>query len=191
MHAQRENYYEMQRVAMCALTRAWRTTYNQRCAGVTGRYTCNVLGEEVSTRILAVNEFSSKRKRMSVVAEDAAGRKVLYVKGADNVMLPRLRKDAATADLHAKLQQHLNICSEAALRTLVLARRVLTAAEWAEWSAAYDAASTTLEDREVFTPPHCLSCATSTRPAERARRLGHFVFRSMLRLPCAHVQGDD
>ena len=178
MHAQRDNYYEMQRVATrdANARLAYDVRTKKRCAGAAGRYTCDVLGEEVSTRILAVNEFSSKRKRMSVVAEDAAGRKVLYVKGADNVMLPRLRKDAATADLHAKLQQHLTICSEAALRTLVLARRVLTAAEWAEWNVVYDAASTTLEDREAPLRTHCLPCATSTRPAERARRLGHCVF---------------
>jgi magnesium-transporting ATPase (P-type) len=41
-------------------------------------------------RVLAVIEFNSNRKRMSVVVEDADGRRMLLTKGADTTMFPRL-----------------------------------------------------------------------------------------------------
>ena len=112
-------------------------------------------------------------------------------------LLPKAERAAKSTDKEARLKVEVmrkclaHLGEQKPLRTLVLARRVLTAAEWAEWNVVYDAASTTLEDREAPLRTHCLPCAPSTRPAERARRLGHCVFRSMLPLPCARVQGDD
>jgi magnesium-transporting ATPase (P-type) len=38
----------------------------------------------------------SKRKRMSCVAEDAERQKVLYIKGADNIMMPLLTQASAS-----------------------------------------------------------------------------------------------
>jgi magnesium-transporting ATPase (P-type)/class 3 adenylate cyclase len=50
----------------------------------------DVFGEEQRWKVLAVNHFDSDRKRMSVLVERPGGRIVLYAKGADTVMLPRL-----------------------------------------------------------------------------------------------------
>lgn len=41
-------------------------------------------------KFLNVLEFNSTRKRMSVIIEDQLGRKVLYCKGADSVIIPRI-----------------------------------------------------------------------------------------------------
>ena len=49
-------------------------------------------GEVVVYNVLAVNEFSSKRKCMSVVVKRPDGRKVLLMKGADNVVSERQRR---------------------------------------------------------------------------------------------------
>ena len=42
--------------------------------------------------VLAVLEFNSDRKRMSVVVRDGSGRLRLISKGADNVILDRLSR---------------------------------------------------------------------------------------------------
>ena len=67
------------------------------CAGYTfvGRSADSVsvrqdaTGEVVEYNVLAVNAFSSKRKCMSVVVKRPDGRKVLLMKGADNVVSER------------------------------------------------------------------------------------------------------
>ena len=100
----------------------------------------------VTHTILNVNEFSSKRKRMSCVAEDAEKQKVLYIKGADNIMMPLLMQ--ASAGQLQTLTQHLTECSNKGLRTLVLGRRKLSTAEYRDWNARYAVASTALDRRE-------------------------------------------
>jgi phospholipid-transporting ATPase len=94
--------------------------------------------------ILNVNEFNSSRKRMSVVAVNAQNQYVLYCKGADNMMLPR----AVASEDDSKMLAHLKAYASEGLRTLVLARRVLTDDEYAAYNQAYIAASTSLTDRE-------------------------------------------
>ena len=57
------------------------------------------IGKDVSTgncsdmrfELVAINEFTSKRKRMSVIVKEPQGYH-LYIKGADNVIIERLRK---------------------------------------------------------------------------------------------------
>lgn len=43
-------------------------------------------------RFLNLLEFNSTRKRMSVIVEDVIGRKILYCKGADSMLLPRINQ---------------------------------------------------------------------------------------------------
>ena len=47
-------------------------------------------GHEVAYDVLNVLEFTSERRRMSVVIRDPEGRITLFVKGADNVIYERL-----------------------------------------------------------------------------------------------------
>ena len=48
------------------------------------------LGEQRSYRLLNILEFTSARKRMSVVVEDSNGRIMLFTKGADSIVFPLL-----------------------------------------------------------------------------------------------------
>lgn len=51
-------------------------------------------GREDVYEILALNDFNSTRKRMSIIVrEPETGRIKMYMKGADNVILERLAKD--------------------------------------------------------------------------------------------------
>lgn len=50
----------------------------------------NYKGIELKYKLKNILEFSSTRKRMSIIVEDPQGRLFLMTKGADNVIFPRL-----------------------------------------------------------------------------------------------------
>ena len=50
------------------------------------------LGEKNSYEILHVFDYSSERKRMSVVAKDPQGRVYLFSKGADSALMPLMTR---------------------------------------------------------------------------------------------------
>jgi len=54
-----------------------------------------VNGQEEAYEILRVNEFTSDRKRMSVVAKDLSNDRIVsFVKGADIAIMPRLTEES-------------------------------------------------------------------------------------------------
>ncbi|KAK4798453.1 hypothetical protein SAY86_030779 [Trapa natans] len=81
--------------------------------------------------LLHTLEFSSSRKRMSVIVKSEEGRLLLLSKGADSVMLERLSKDGRS--FLAETRDHINKYSEAGLRTLVIAYRELGEDEYRMW----------------------------------------------------------
>ncbi|KAL6901005.1 hypothetical protein ACP4OV_005681 [Aristida adscensionis] len=100
-----------------------------------------VFGRKVDRtyKLLNVLEFSSARKRMSVIVRTEDGRLFLFCKGADSVIFERLAKDNGKACL-TKTKCHIDEYSEAGLRTLVLAYRELTEEEYVVWNKEYSAA---------------------------------------------------
>ena len=112
----------------------------------TNNFTYAVMdGQEGVYEILAVNEFNSTRKRMSLVCKCPDGRYVLYVKGADTVIYERL---LPTDTYMTATSEHLAVFAEQGLRTLCLAFRVIPAHEWDSWSTKFNEASCALSDRE-------------------------------------------
>ncbi|KAK4782668.1 hypothetical protein SAY86_007042 [Trapa natans] len=81
--------------------------------------------------LLHILEFSSTRKRMSVIVKSEEGRLLLLSKGADSVMLERLSKDGRS--FLSDTRSHINKYSEAGLRTLVIAYRDLGEDEYRIW----------------------------------------------------------
>jgi magnesium-transporting ATPase (P-type) len=73
-------------------------------------------------KLLHTLEFSSERKRMSVIVEDPDGNLLLLCKGADDVLIQRSQ---CTKAEQAELDSHLYTYAFQGLRTLVLAYRVL------------------------------------------------------------------
>ncbi|KAJ3361014.1 hypothetical protein GGF32_007821 [Allomyces javanicus] len=103
--------------------------------------------EAVAYTVLAVNEFNSTRKRMSVLVE-RNGEYRLYVKGADNVILARLDQNHPhTIEQQAPTLHALEYYATQGLRTLTLAYRQLTKAQADAWLVEFDQASTTLVNR--------------------------------------------
>lgn len=102
--------------------------------------------------LLHVLEFSSARKRMSVVVRklDQDGRLFLLTKGADNIIFDRLSKDdESQAKLREQTDKDLQTFASEGLRTLCLAYRLLDNAEYEEWAQAYHDAEIAMDDREV------------------------------------------
>ena len=104
--------------------------------------------------VLAVNEFTSARKRMSVIVRDRSrppgSQLFLRLKGADNAVLERCAApaDAASAKTLRDTQTHLDAFARDGVRTLVLAERALSEAETEDWMRAYADASASLVNRD-------------------------------------------
>lgn len=107
----------------------------------------NVLGKDVVYKVLNVLDFSSERKRMSIILRTPKGKIVLYSKGADNVMLERVRKDE-NKDLIKVTKDYLEDYSSDGLRTLIICKKELDEKEYKDYISEYNDASTLLEGRK-------------------------------------------
>ncbi|XP_039955977.1 probable phospholipid-transporting ATPase IA isoform X4 [Bactrocera neohumeralis] len=106
----------------------------------------NALGTIERYEILNVLEFTSTRKRMSVIVRAPTGEIKLYCKGADTVIYERLSPDGQMyrdATLH-----HLEEFASEGLRTLCCAVSVIPEDVYNEWKETYHKASTALQYRE-------------------------------------------
>lgn len=106
----------------------------------------NILGVPLKFQILCVIEFSSTRKRMSVITRAPDDSILLYCKGADSVIFERLAE--GQDPLKEITQEHLEEFANDGLRTLCLAYRVITPEEFSAWNVEYRAASNSLTDRD-------------------------------------------
>ncbi|KAK8486483.1 hypothetical protein V6N11_045144, partial [Hibiscus sabdariffa] len=99
----------------------------------------------IKYEVLETLEFTSDRKRMSVVVKDCqSGKIVLLSKGADEAILPYAYAGQQTRTFIEAVEQY----GQLGLRTLCLAWRELTEDEYQEWSLMFKEASSTLVDRE-------------------------------------------
>ncbi|XP_069042214.1 phospholipid-transporting ATPase IC isoform X2 [Lepisosteus oculatus] len=93
----------------------------------------NELGRPRLYQLLAILDFSSHRRRMSVLVREPEGGLKLYCKGADTVILGRLREDCPHREA---TERALELFSEGCLRTLCMAVRSVAEESWAQWSRA-------------------------------------------------------
>ncbi|KAI3501644.1 hypothetical protein L1887_29567 [Cichorium endivia] len=93
-------------------------------------------------KLLNLLEFSSSRKRMSVIVRDEAGQIFLFCKGADNIIFDRLGDGGRTYQ-HATTM-HLANYAEDGLRTMVFAYRKIKDLEYEEWSSIFTKAKATI-----------------------------------------------
>ncbi|OQR96360.1 phospholipid-transporting ATPase [Achlya hypogyna] len=96
-------------------------------------------------QILELIEFTSTRKRMSVICRTPSNRLLLMTKGADMIIYPRLAKDVPEA-LKRQTMAHMEQYAADGLRTLVIAQRTLDEAWYATWAEDYKHALTQLDD---------------------------------------------
>ncbi|XP_056428393.1 phospholipid-transporting ATPase IK [Hyla sarda] len=106
--------------------------------------TTNELGVERTYKILALLDFNSVRKRMSVLVRDPEGKIKLYTKGADDVILIRLRPDCTNVE---DTEKSLEMFAQETLRTLCLAYKEVDLSVYTEWSNKYHDASISVQNR--------------------------------------------
>ncbi|KAL6036475.1 hypothetical protein STEG23_033189, partial [Scotinomys teguina] len=108
-------------------------------------------------QLLHILPFDSVRKRMSVVVRHPLSKQVVvYTKGADSVIMELL--SVASPDgthlekqqmiIREKTQNHLDEYARRGLRTLCIAMKVMSDAEYAEWLKNHFLAETSIDNRE-------------------------------------------
>ncbi|NXG44002.1 AT8B3 ATPase, partial [Psilopogon haemacephalus] len=105
--------------------------------------TISELGVKRTYKVLAMLDFNSDRRRMSVLVRDPQGTIRLYTKGADTVILERLRGRGPKETL---TEMALDLFARETLRTLCLASRELSEAEYSSWARRLQQASAQLRD---------------------------------------------
>ncbi|XP_020219615.1 probable phospholipid-transporting ATPase 4 [Cajanus cajan] len=99
-------------------------------------------------KLLNLLDFTSKRKRMSVIVRDEEGSTFLMCKGADSIIFDRMSKNGKMY-LEATTR-HLNEYGEAGLRTLALAYRQLDEQEYSAWNNEFQKAKSSVgADRDA------------------------------------------
>uniref|UniRef100_A0A8C6MMR3 Phospholipid-transporting ATPase n=1 Tax=Moschus moschiferus TaxID=68415 RepID=A0A8C6MMR3_MOSMO len=108
-------------------------------------------------QLLHILPFDSVRKRMSVVVRHPLSNQVVvYTKGADSAIMellsvpspdgPGLEKQQMM--IREKTQKHLDDYAKRGLRTLCIAKRVMSDTEYTEWLRNHFLAETSIDNRE-------------------------------------------
>ena len=107
-------------------------------------------GSVLEYKQLAICEFSSTRKRMSVVVRDLASQKImLFSKGADSTMMNLIdRTNYQNMDNMKSVSKIINGFSVTGLRTLMLTEKVISEDEFNQWYMEYDEALNSIVDRD-------------------------------------------
>ncbi|XP_053766427.1 phospholipid-transporting ATPase IK-like [Desmodus rotundus] len=108
------------------------------------------LGEERVYQVLAMMDFNSVRKRMSVLVRNPEGYIYLYTKGADTVLFNRLRKKGLykkEQTTKVATEEALTSFAEETLRTLCLAYKKVDEDMYEEWRQRHQEASILLQNR--------------------------------------------
>lgn len=101
---------------------------------------------EVNVDVLAVLEFTSERKRSSVIIRNPETSEiVLYCKGADDLIMSRLSPQSANREVTS---QHLKDFAADGLRTLCAAYKIIDEEFFTAWFEKYNEACCAIDGRE-------------------------------------------
>ncbi|XP_037936228.1 probable phospholipid-transporting ATPase IH isoform X2 [Teleopsis dalmanni] len=95
---------------------------------------------------LHILEFTSDRKRMSVIVKDENGTKWIYTKGAESYVFPLCAN--SSADMISKTDAHISDFARHGLRTLAIARKRIAEADYQQFLLELSAANSSLENRK-------------------------------------------
>ncbi|XP_051513953.1 probable phospholipid-transporting ATPase IA isoform X1 [Myxocyprinus asiaticus] len=104
------------------------------------------LEKEEKYELLHVLEFTSARKRMSVIMRTPSGKIRLYCKGADTVIYERLADSSRYKDITLK---HLEQFATEGLRTLCFAVTDISESSYQQWLEVHQHVSTSLQNRAL------------------------------------------
>ncbi|KAM8828124.1 phospholipid-transporting ATPase IC isoform 2-T2 [Spinachia spinachia] len=108
--------------------------------------TIREMEQEKTYEMLALLDFNSDRKRMSIILKFPDGRIRLYCKGADTVIYERLSPNSRHKET---TQTDLDVFANATLRTLCLSYKDISTAEYDAWSQKHKEAQLVMSDRDA------------------------------------------
>ncbi|XP_052314553.1 phospholipid-transporting ATPase IC-like [Oncorhynchus keta] len=108
--------------------------------------TISEMDQEMTYEVLALLDFNSDRKRMSIILRFPDGRIRLYCKGADTVIYERLSPNSKHKEV---TQTALDIFANETLRTLCLCYKDISKQEFDAWAKKHKVASVALGNREA------------------------------------------
>jgi magnesium-transporting ATPase (P-type) len=116
---------------------------------IDGDHITIAIGDEIITyKHMTTVEFTSARKRMSVIVRDPQGCIIVYTKGADSIVYSLL-DGKVPSEKFDYTQAVIDAAAQRGLRTLVCARKEITESEFYTWKIRYDEAFVDLEHRDV------------------------------------------
>ncbi|XP_043370241.1 phospholipid-transporting ATPase IC isoform X1 [Dermochelys coriacea] len=107
--------------------------------------TISEMGIERTYDVLAILDFNSDRKRMSVIVREPDGKIRLYCKGADTVIYERLHPVNRQKQI---TQEALDIFANETLRTLCLCYKDISHDEYETWNKKFMEASVAASNRD-------------------------------------------
>ncbi|KAI6187437.1 Phospholipid-transporting ATPase [Aphelenchoides besseyi] len=109
--------------------------------------TLEIRGKEETFEVLQILDFDNVRKRMSVIVRTKDGKVRLYCKGADTMVMARIRED--TSDLlRQATMQHLDKFAADGLRTLCVGYKDLDADYVLEWMERQQEAALDVKNKD-------------------------------------------
>ena len=90
-------------------------------------------GKTVDFEILNILNFSSERKRMSIIFRDQEGKIKIYTKGADSEIIKRLSERSRKTECFKKINNDIDYFSNLGYRTLMIAYREIDEDDFNKW----------------------------------------------------------
>lgn len=143
-----EVVYEAQSPDESALLNGLKSAHIKVLSRTKSEIKIKVGNREETLEILHVLEFTSDRKRMSVIVLHPDGPQ-LFCKGADQMIFDRLAPTLANVDHRAETQSIIEAFSNQGLRTLVFAFKQFSLDEYEKFRGEFESAERSLVDREA------------------------------------------
>ena len=99
-------------------------------------------------KLLNVIEFTSDRKRMTVIVRDPKGKIQVMCKGADSILIPLLANNAMNNQVKNITLQHLYQYATTGLRTLMICQKTIDDQYYRTWAKKYDQAKSSINNQE-------------------------------------------
>ncbi|KAL3668653.1 hypothetical protein V7S43_005952 [Phytophthora oleae] len=101
------------------------------------RVMVRVTGKDAEMEVLHSFEFTSDRKKSSILCQESSGRIVLMSKGADSVILQALSESANRPSAILQAKEQMKAYSANGLRVLCIAEREVSDDEYRSWNSRY------------------------------------------------------
>ena len=112
-----------------------------------------IKGIKKTYKILNELEYSSERKRMSIICKDPDTNKIiLYTKGADSMIELLLDQKSKNSKTFIKTREYLKKFAVKGLRTLMLAYKEISKEEYDNWLIEYLKAKQDISEKETIIP---------------------------------------